>query len=449
MERKSIKLGYGNETIIVEIPHKNLADVISPDSRKGIVARYGMIDLAVSEALEQTVKTSQINLSHFVNDRSVCCMIEDCTRKEPHRDIMETLALRLESARFVRFIVATGAHNPKDQGNKDLMDIIKQAAEEHKLEYEVDINDARGADENFECVGVSTNGNKIWVNRAALYDDKSRRFERRVIVADMKPHYFAGYSNALKNGLPAVCRVDTIERNHALALDPRSTFGVHPWHYDEARHYNPLANEILEAFRLIEQDFRNVYTIAMVCSGNRIVWAKASDIKTATADGMSVVDDLTEFTVKPADYIIVSPGGYPNDREIYTAQRSLELTKEAVIDGGEILWVAKFIEGIAVQEAERKNFYDPLVGEGALEKVLAMDKRNYKLYSHKAYKFAELISRVEGIHVYSSLAPNILTDIHMNPTDNPQKVIDGWLKAKPDARILVFDSANKLAVYRE
>ncbi|MBW2974189.1 DUF2088 domain-containing protein [Candidatus Woesearchaeota archaeon] len=445
MSLEKVALRYGNSTVSIEIPPGNLAGFISPSSRKGLALSYGMSSLPVVRALEQAIASSEIDLDDFVNNKDVCCMIEDCTRKEPYEDILNVLAPRLKNAAFVRFIIATGAHNPDEEGNKRLSDIIRRIAVCFGLDFELCINDSRSSYENFECVGISKEGNKIYVNKKALYVSGSKRFERMLIVADMKPHYFAGYSNALKDFLPGVCHVSTIEKNHSLALHPRSAFGSHPWHYDPARRNNPLAAEMEEAFYMVEPSVDNVYALAMVISGDNIVWAKASDIKSATEEGIRVVDKLTSFSLDPVDHIIVGPGGYPNDREIYTAQRSLELTKNALKDGGEILWVAEFKEGIAGHGDEKKHFYDPLLKP--LDDVLKMKDSDYILYHHKAYKFAELMKKARHVHVYSSLDPGVISSIHMNPVKDPQKIVDAWLQKNPNAKILVFDEANKLAVY--
>lgn len=49
--------------------------------------------------------------------------------------------------------------------------------------------------------------------------------------------------------------------------------------------------------------------------------------------------------VRAADRLIVSPGGLPNDIDLYIAQRALELTKAGVRDGGEVLFFGGLSEG--------------------------------------------------------------------------------------------------------
>ena len=79
----------------------------------------------------------------------------------------------------------------------------------------------------------------------------------------MKNHYFAGYSNPIKNFVPGICNYSTAECNHALALRDESTFGQHPLHPDPRRRDNPLAKDMWEAYKIICAG-RPVYVLATI-----------------------------------------------------------------------------------------------------------------------------------------------------------------------------------------
>jgi len=51
------------------------------------------------------------------------------------------------------------------------------------------------------------------------------------------------------------------------------------------------------------------------------------------------------------------------------------------------------------------------------------------------------------IYGYSSLDNEILRSVDIIPVKNPQEIIDAWIKADPNARILMVDKANKIAIY--
>jgi nickel-dependent lactate racemase len=142
--------------------------------------------------------------------------------------------------------------------------------------------------------------------------------------------------------------------------------------------------------------------------------------------------------------LIVSPGGLPNDVDLYISQRALELTKEAVVDGGEVLFVSACVKGIG-DEGTMENFYDRLTQP--IEDILGSVPGEYRLFSHKPYKFAQMIRRLGRIWVYSEIADELLTAAHLYPTHDAQSVVDGWVAADPNVQITIVDGANKIALY--
>ena len=85
----------------------------------------------------------------------------------------------------------------------------------------------------------------------------------------------------------------------------------------------------------------SVFTLSVVSSSGKLVWADAGQLEPVIAGGIEVLDETASFTVQPTPKIIVSPGGYPQDKSLYHAQRGLELTKNAVLDDGEVLFLAE------------------------------------------------------------------------------------------------------------
>ena len=67
----------------------------------------------------------------------------------------------------------------------------------------------------------------------------------------------------------------------------------------------------------------------------------------------------------------------------------------------------------------------------------------------KNHKFAQLISRLNAVWIYSEISEADCGRIHLRPTGRPQDVVDGWLKKDRDAQIIVVDGANKIALYAE
>ena len=163
-----------------------------------------------------------------------------------------------------------------------------------------------------------------------------------------------------------------------------------------------------------------------------------------TGAGIEVLDETASFTVPQTTRIIVSPGGYPQDKSLYHAQRAIELTKNAVADKGEILFVAECRDGVAPDEAI-ENFYNKLTAP--LDEVTNSISSRYHLYEHKAYKFAELLKRVSKVKMYTELDNETVSAAHMEKVTDLQQTIDGWTNENPKVKIAVLDKGNKLAVY--
>jgi nickel-dependent lactate racemase len=351
--------------------------------------------------------------------------------------LIDELARKMGSAKQLTFIIATGSHETDSARNREIIKTINASCQTHKLQnHRVLVHDALQS--ATRLLGKTSRGTPVHINEAALEQDAF------VVAADMKNHYFAGYSNAVKDFLPGICAFTTIEANHSLALHPDSTFGRHPLHPDSTRRKNPLAEDMVEAMNLILGG-RPAFVLATITSGPYILWAGSGDLAKVTAEGMHRIDETTSFTLPPTDRIIVSPGGFPEDESLYNAQRGLELTKNAVRDGGEILFLAECAKGVAPTPNARAHFFDYLTQP--LPRVFATIKKKYKLYTHKAYKFAELIRRVKHIRMHTMLDPSQVFAAHLDFAPDPQGVVDSWFRADPSTQILVFHDANKIAVY--
>jgi nickel-dependent lactate racemase len=422
---------YGDGTIELQIPDKNLAGVIEPNSTKTTSDVLGGIE----RVLDNPHGPPLFELS---KSKSVCVLVEDHTRDAPHWAMVSAVVPRLTDANRVRFIITTGSHEVQHPRNLEIVEMIKGIANDAKLaNFDVTIHDCQSPD--MVDMGKTTRGTPVIINSVAVGHDVY------VSLSDMKAHYFAGYSNVVKNFLPGVCGFKTIEANHALALDPRSTFGIHPFHPDESRRDNPLADDMKEAMGMITGEAK-IFLVALVTNNRKLVWADAGHPEPVTARAMELLDETSSFTVTPTTRIIVSPGGYPQDKSLYHAQRAIELTKNAVVDGGEILFLAECRDGVAPGKAV-ENFYNKLTAP--IDDVIKSITGEYHLYEHKAYKFAELLKRISRVRLYTELDKETVEAAHLEKVKDPQAVVNEWVKEDPDVKKLVLDKGNKIAVYSD
>ncbi|TFG28023.1 DUF2088 domain-containing protein [Candidatus Thorarchaeota archaeon] len=426
-----IAVTYGSEKVNLSIPDSNLAGIIAPKKMKAKQDTLAELNQVLDNPHGPTLR-------ELAKSRSVCVLVEDHTRDEPHWELVSSIIPRLVDANRVQFIITTGSHEVKHPANLEIVNLIQRVAEDSRLsDYDIAIHDCYA--EDLVQLGKTTRGTPVIVNNKAIGHDVY------VSISDMKAHYFAGYSNVVKNFLPGVCGFDTIEANHSMALNPQSTFGIHPYHPSKDRRDNPLADDMREGMEIIVGK-GTVFVLAVITDGGRLLWADAGKREPVTAGGMEFLDESASFTVTPTSRIIVSPGGYPQDKSLYHAQRAIELTKNAVLDGGQILFLAECRDGVAPTEAI-ENFYNRLTLP--LDEVLASISGKYHLYEHKAYKFAELLKRVSKIRMHSNLDKKTIEAVHMEKVSDPQRVIDEWIAEDPNVKILVLDKGNKIAVYAD
>jgi nickel-dependent lactate racemase len=424
-----VDITYGDTKLEFNIPDENLSGKITPKQ----VTTSSDVEGELARVL---ANPHGPHLDDLVRSRNVCILVEDHTRDAPHQDLVAAVVPLLADANMVQFIITTGSHEVNHPANLEIVDMIQRVARDGGLSnFDVHIHDCQS--EDIVDLGVTSRGTPLVVDTLATKQDIY------VSLTDMKAHYFAGYSNALKNFLPGVCAFKTIEANHSMALDPNSTFGRHPYHPDPAKRTNPLADDMREAMEIMTKDAK-VFTLSVISSGRNLVWADAGRLEPVIARGIEVLDETASFRVDPVSRIIVSPGGYPQDKSLYHAQRGLELTKNAVSDGGEVLFVAECRDGVAPPKAT-ENFYNRLTAP--LNDVIASISGQYHLYEHKAYKFAELLNRVSSVKMYTTLAKETVEAAHLTKVDDIQSVIDAWISENQDTKILLLDKGNKVAVY--
>lgn len=424
-----VPLHVGEGVIKLAIPNENLAGILQPKKRNP--------DSIDSDILARTVHGGQTGLTEQVPGRSVGVLLPDGTRDLPLGDIFPLLLPLLKDARKVLFFLCTGSHNSQTSANSLIISTTQaQAGMAGIMEYAVVSHDCQKAD--FYEAGVTRQGT------AVLYNSRLDEVDVFVALSDVKHHYFAGYSNPIKNIVPGLCEFKTIEQNHSLTFDGRSRAGVHPWHPNASRRNNPLANDQLEAMLLVVRG-RPVWALTIISQSGGVQWADFGLAEVASSRAFQQADDWNSHTVKPVEHMIVSPGGLPNDVDLYIAQRALELTTSVVRDGGRVLFLAGCPNGIG-SELTREHFENKLTIPP--EAILRQTRKEYHLFEHKPYRFAKLIQRLDRLWMYTQIAPSVVRKIHAEPCTNPQALVGSWLSDKPDAKILVVDGANKLLLTR-
>ncbi len=433
------QLRYGSTHVTLRAPRRLVAGAWSLDRDGDARARDAKRSALGANATNLRTARDELRASGFaaaVAGRCLGLLVADGTRSWDLNAFFDAFESELGTAGELHTFVCTGTHDPGTPENERLAVELRARLAGIPIPTPLVVHDARN--DGHDLVTTTTRGTRVELLSAL---DACDAF---LVVSDMKAHYFAGYSNAVKYFVPGLATIETARGNHSLAMDEQAVFGRHPWHPVEGRRANPLAEDMVEAFEAFRRG-RPCFALTSVTSSTELLWAGAGEIQDAVARGIAAVDALTSITVEPARYLVVSAGGAPQDESLYTVQRALELSREAVLPGGEVLLLAQCPNGIGPPSA-RENFFEPLTAP--LDEICASAREDYVLYSHKPVKFARLLSRLTALHVFTELDAREVRRIHMHPASDPQAVVDRWVEeAGAGDRIGFLDDASKLSVY--
>jgi nickel-dependent lactate racemase len=132
-------------------------------------------------------------------------------------------------------------------------------------------------------------------------------------------------------------------------------------------------------------------------SKGEVVKAFAGDLEQVFSEGVKVVDGMYRMSVDAkADIVIVSPGGYPADVNLFQAYKGVDSALEVVKRGGVVVLVAECPEGHGNQA-----FYDWMVKFSDVKGVEREIKRNFVLGGHKAYYLLKALQNHQIILVSS------------------------------------------------
>lgn len=429
--KMDLPIHYGDSQVVLRIPPDNIVDVIRPRQMK---------DLCQSNVtvIDQALATNSLAFSQATKGRTLGVLLPDGTRDIPLATILPQVFRLFRSVKKVLFFICTGTHETDTPENQKIIELIQTEAININLqEYEIVTHDCRSS--GYVLAGTTERGTEI------LYNAHLQEPMVFLVLSDVKHHYFAGYSNPIKNFVPGLCAFKTTEQNHSLTMDERSCAGVHPWHPDPGLRDNSLAQDQAEAMGAII-GWRSVWAIVTLSTEGNIQWADFGLMQQVTSQAFLKADEWNCFSIKSVRKMIISPGGLPNDVDLYIAQRALELAADVVCDGGEILFLCACPKGVG-NIRTKNQFYDKLITP--LDEIVASSRCDYRLFSHKPWRFARLIQRLNRLWMYSQIGATEIKKMHMTPTNDPQNIIDAWFDQNPQEKVLIVDGASKLLLRQQ
>ena len=365
-------LPYGKSDVCVRIPARNLLGSIEPKQVLGAAD----VKAEVERALKDPIGAKR--LSEIAQpEHKVAIVVDDFTRSTPSDVMLLPVLAELKAAGVkdekVTVIFGCGTHRA-----------VKPEEAERILGAEV-LNRVKTVSHDCNAqdlvfVGKTKHGTKVLLNRIFAEADV------KLLLGDVTLHYYAGYGGGRKSVMPAISSKETISHNHAMLLHANAHTGV--------LEGNPVHEDMTEAARLAKVDF--ILNVVTNTKGE-IVKAFAGDLEQAFLEATKLVDEMYRATVdRRADIVVVSPGGYPADIDLYQAYKALDNALEVVKRNGVLILVAECPEGHGNQV-----FYDWMTRLDELKKVEREVKRHFELGGHKAYYLLKALKNHKIILVSS------------------------------------------------
>ncbi|AFD00297.1 hypothetical protein Mtc_1545 [Methanocella conradii HZ254] len=398
-----IDLKYGKGHFEVDVPDKNLANIILPNELSGVADEQAEI----RRALENPIGSARLR-DKVRKGMKVAIIISDATRPCPSYKFLPALIDELKAGGVIEdnmtIVIALGSHrNSTPEERKYLLGPVygRVRCIDH------DKHDCR-------YVGTSSFGHRIEVFREVVDSDFI------ICTGNAEYHYFAGYTGGAKAILPGCASHDTIEANHAMMVSPKAETG---------RLDSPIREEIDEVPGMMDIGF---LLDVVLNSKKEIVAAVAGDVIKAHREGIKYVDRMYSVRVPKADIVITSAGGYPKDINMYQAQKAMDNCKHIVKDGGTMILVAQCPERLG------NGVFARWVDEATTIEAQArrMDE-HFELGGHKASVIARTAMKCD-IYLVSEIPEHIVRKMFLIPAKSPQEALDAALKKHgPNATVVV------------
>ena len=405
-----INIPYGKKIIDLDIPEKNISDIVSGDNN---VIKKDEKDI-ISRAL--TGPVSSPLLSEIARAKtSAIILVSDITRPCPSYKFLPQIVGELVSGGIelnnIKVILGLGIHRPHtdDERKKLVGDFVFE-----------NIKVIDSDPDKAKLIGTTSRGTPVEVFEEALNCDLL------IVTGNIEYHYFAGYSGGAKAVMPGVCTRASIQANHSMMLDSRSAAG----NIED----NPVRADIEEAGRMVGIDF--IFNVILDDSKN-IIDAVAGKNSDALLEGVKRYDSIYKREVDNlADIVITSPGGYPKDINLYQSQKALENIKDIVRSGGTIILIASCSEGFGEDKFE--ELMGLLKDYDAIENKL---KSCFVLGGHKAVAVSKVISG-KKVYLYSEFGKDATQDMGFLKLDGIQQYLDKAIEENEDIKITVVPNGR-------
>ena len=290
--------------------------------------------------------------------KNIAIAINDQTRPLPHAMLLpvllEFLIEKGAEASNIQFNIATGTHRKLTQ--PEILQVLPGNL--HQM-YRFCCHDCDAQDE-LVYLGETPQNTPVCINRSFYQADV------KILVGNIEPHHFMGFSGGYKTASIGLTGRKTIETNHAMLPDPKAKLG----HFYD----NPMRKDVEDIGRMIGVD----YALNIVMNDQKqilhVLWGDPYAVMEA---GVPLALQGSRIDKKESecryDLVIASAGGYPKDINLYQAQKAITNACLFSKKGGVIILVAGCRNGAGNQKfkdyARQASSWETVLEDFPQEKV--------------------------------------------------------------------------------
>ncbi|NEW09554.1 nickel-dependent lactate racemase [Paenibacillus sp. SYP-B3998] len=307
--------------------------------------------------------------------KTAVILISDMTRLCPSHLFLGSILQRLHRAGIsdenIRIIVALGIH--RKQTNEELIELVGEA-----IYKRICVMNHSSLSEDCIHLGITRLGTPVEINKYVV------EAEFRIVTGNLEPHALVGVSGGIKAIFPGTASAAAIEHNHSLSQQ----FSSSPGTVD-----NPIRTDMEEVLHFLPVHFLlNV----IVDHERKLLGAVAGHVISAHRAGLELVRRTFVVEVPHLyDVVVVSPGGYPKDTQLYQSVKALKNASAITKYGGTILLVAQ------CEEQYGNGLFEHWV-ETIQDRSLMIYKlqQRFVLGAHKIAHIDQVLTR-HRVYIYS------------------------------------------------
>ncbi|NQT29358.1 MAG: nickel-dependent lactate racemase [Candidatus Saganbacteria bacterium] len=406
---KNFNLKYGSGKIAVSIPEKDLIGVLSGRHMEPIPDPPNVIFAALKEPINCPP------LSKIVKKgEKVAIVVSDYTRATKADVFLPILVNHLNELGIpdenIFIVFATGTHPPHTREKQEKI-VGSEIASRIKM-YDHECKD----ESQLIDLGTTSRGTPVKVNKKVYEAD------RKILTGSITYHYFAGFGGGRKSVLPGICGYESIQTNHRLSMNPKSTTAA----LDD----NPLSLDMEEAAQLFKPDF----ILNTVLNENKeLCGVFAGDLIAAHRAGCQFINEYAMVRIEQkADLIVASSGGGGMDINYVQSHKAMENAHFALKDGGVMILLAEASEGFP------SEMYEKYIKFGSGEAIHKELDQRFTIPGHTVFATFWKSEKYKIIWV-TKLPKDIVKSMKITPADSfaeAYSIAEKWLPANPKTYVM-------------